>query len=278
MLGAAVRERRTTLGLSIEEAAAKAGIGTKTWSRYEAGAAIRQDKVRGLCKALGWSQLPEADGDVDETDENWLLEIGEDHEAWSSALEENCGRACAATFAAGSDLLSDQANDDLTALAREPRGTHVGQLDASWLCDSLPPQFLTRYDYDFVYALKAAIGVLRKRFANGSLVVESVIEELAVYLILSQADMFADFNQNFFDEDDDWHEWLGDILGDLDVEFFLYDCGWSLTPRMTYHFSHWLEAQFNAGDHAMTATERAADFARSLYTAPTESDATRPSK
>ena len=47
-LAEAIRNRRKELGLTIEEAAVKAGVGTKTWCRYEAGEAIRKDKTRGL--------------------------------------------------------------------------------------------------------------------------------------------------------------------------------------------------------------------------------------
>lgn len=36
-LARAIKLRRNELGLTIEEAAARAGVGTKTWSRYEAG-------------------------------------------------------------------------------------------------------------------------------------------------------------------------------------------------------------------------------------------------
>ena len=36
-LAEAIRRRRQELGLTIEEAARKADVGTKTWCRYEAG-------------------------------------------------------------------------------------------------------------------------------------------------------------------------------------------------------------------------------------------------
>ena len=48
-----IRLRRSELGLTIEEAASRTGIGTKTWCRYEAGESIRSDKWRPfqvLCK------------------------------------------------------------------------------------------------------------------------------------------------------------------------------------------------------------------------------------
>ena len=56
-----IKLRRNELGLTIEEAASRAGVGTKTWSRYEAGESIRRDKSKGICKALNWYSLPDQD-------------------------------------------------------------------------------------------------------------------------------------------------------------------------------------------------------------------------
>ena len=46
-LANSIKLRRNELGLTIEEAARKAGVGTKTWCRYEAGGAVRRDKGKG---------------------------------------------------------------------------------------------------------------------------------------------------------------------------------------------------------------------------------------
>lgn len=268
-LGVAIRARRIALGLSIEEASTKAGVGTKSWSRYEAGAAIREDKVRGVCKALRWTRLPEAGVEPDgDSDEGWLLSVDEGHEAWSPVLEAQFGRACAVAFAVGSDMLIDHVTADLNALAQEPRGTHVGELGASWLDGSLPEQFVPRYDYEFVYALQAACRVLRERFSGGALVVETVMEQLALYLILSETDVLADMSERFLSDHDDWREWLGDILGDTDVEFYLFTSGLALTPRMSYHFDHWNKNQFNAAGQLMTSAERAAETIGTLFADP----------
>ena len=45
----------------------------------------------------------------------------------------------------------DNIEQDLESLSHKARGTHIGELDDSWLKDSLPPQFLPLYDYDFLY-------------------------------------------------------------------------------------------------------------------------------
>lgn len=255
-LASAIRERRVTLNLSIEEAAAKAGVGAKSWGRYESGGAIRHDKTRGVCRALGWSKLPGAEKDPDDTDDDWLRNVDHSHEAWSEALNKRHGRACAISFAIGSDLMCDHLAEDLEALAEQPRGTHVGQLAASWLDGDLPRQFVPRYDYEFVYGLKAAVDRLRKRFAHGDLVAHTVLEELALYLILGQTELFADMDPALLgDNEDDWREWLAGILGDLDVEFLLFTSGWALGADFNYHFDHWDEGQFYMGEGVKTGIQ-----------------------
>jgi len=248
-LGNVIRTRRQSLGLSIEEAARRAGVTTKTWSRYESGASIRSDKVRGVCRALGWSKLPTHDGRAPEckAEDDFLGNIGTDHGAWSLALADKCGIECAKVFSAGSDFVYDALSEDLESLASEPRGTHIGQLPVSMIIDELPPQFLYRYDYELIYELRAAVARLRNRFVAGSLVAYTVLEELALLLIFSKAELYSEMSPSILPTAGIWREWLGDILGDLDVELYLYNSNWALTPRITYHFDHWREAQFYGG-------------------------------
>lgn len=49
-----IKTRRNELDLTIEEAVFLAGVGIKTWCRYEAGGSIRADKFKGICKTLNW--------------------------------------------------------------------------------------------------------------------------------------------------------------------------------------------------------------------------------
>ena len=44
-LGKKIKVRRNELRLTIEEAASRAGVGVKTWCRYESGGSIRKDKM-----------------------------------------------------------------------------------------------------------------------------------------------------------------------------------------------------------------------------------------
>ena len=59
-LGKAIKSRRQELGLTIEDAASRAGVGTKSWCRYESGESIRSDKAKGICKALNWCTFPDS--------------------------------------------------------------------------------------------------------------------------------------------------------------------------------------------------------------------------
>ena len=77
-----IKKRRNELRLTIEETAQRAGVGTKTWCRYEAGGAIRHDKYKGLCKALHWLEFPSKDSDK----ASFNLERYKAHKAWSNYL------------------------------------------------------------------------------------------------------------------------------------------------------------------------------------------------
>ena len=99
-----IKSRRLELSLTIEEAAKRAGVGTKTWCRYEAGEAIRSDKYKGLCKALNWPVTPSADQTVKDSSP---VEDYRNHEAWSAYLEKTFGYKAAMSFAVGSDIVSD---------------------------------------------------------------------------------------------------------------------------------------------------------------------------
>ena len=136
-LGAKIKRRRNELGFTIEEAAAKAGVGTKTWSRYESGESIRRDKIMNICKVLNWNKLPEQE----ENEIGFNLNEYKSNELWPKALADDLGEAAAISFVIGSEILLDNIQQDLDTLSCKPKGTHIGELDISWLKDSLPLQF-----------------------------------------------------------------------------------------------------------------------------------------
>ena len=91
-LGRSIRQRRNELSLTIEEAAKKAGVGTKTWNRYEAGESIRTDKVKGVCRVLQWQALPEGESVFED---GFDIEEYKSHLAWSPFLAESFGEFAA---------------------------------------------------------------------------------------------------------------------------------------------------------------------------------------
>lgn len=246
-LAKSIKQRRNELNLTIEEAAAKAEVGTKTWSRYEAGGSIRKDKYRGICKALNWHVLPVKG----ESDTSNTLDLNEyrNHKAWSLYLLDTFGRFAATSFVIGSDILLDNLRADMESLSSMPRRSHIGEIDVSWMEALLPPQFLMRYDYDFLYILHDTINRLRLIASTGNpIVAHSVLEELALYLIVEESRLLMESIEPDIECDDteaynSWDEWIFDVFEDMDVITFLYSDVY-LANDNPYHFEHWLERQF----------------------------------
>lgn len=238
-----IKSRRNELGLTIEEAASRAGVGTKTWCRYEAGESIRKDKCKGICKALNWHSLPDQDG---KNSANISVQEFKNHTAWSKFLENSFGAEAAISFAAGSDILYDYIKEDMAELSSLPAGTHIGQLSISWLSSSLPEQFLMYYDYNFLYQMKCSLCEMRMRAKNNlPMTAHSVMEELLIYLCSEEASALIELNDGFYgiEDSDATGEWIFDLFGDMDIISSLYSNEY-LNPDHPYHFSHWSEQQF----------------------------------
>jgi transcriptional regulator with XRE-family HTH domain len=245
-LGKKIKLRRNELHLTIEEAALRAGVGTKTWSRYEAGESIRKDKCKGICKALNWRSFPDGEEAVDK---KTLVEEFRNHEAWSQFLADQFGTKAAIAFAAGSDILLDDIKQDQSDLAAMPSGSHIGQLSTSLLSEVLPQQFLTRYDYDFLYHMKCVLLELRWRAKNGkAMTAHSVLEELIIYLCNEEAQAYIEVGAGADDladtEYDGYSEdWVFDLFDDMDILAFLYSDLY-LDEDCPFHFVHWGDQQF----------------------------------
>ncbi len=255
-LADAIRQRRLELGLSAEEAARRAGVGTKTWFRYESGSSIRNDKVKGVCKALSWTALPVQDGGElgDNGEYAWLESIDASHEAWSPKLDEMFGRKASVSFAVGSDILLDYLNEDLGELAKMPVRTHLGELACSWLVDFLPGQFLQRYTYEFVFRLRTVLLRYRMRARYGwEMSAHSPAEELLVRLIrdfsFDAIDGWTPWLDDSIPGDDQWQEtegwrdWPESLCDDDDFKTFLDEGNW-VEEGNPYHFDRWFEPQF----------------------------------
>lgn len=241
-----IRMRRLELGLTIETAATKAGVGTKTWCRYEAGEAIRSDKVKGICKSLNWGKLP---GNDDESESDFDLATYKKDVAWSTFISENFGEAAAVSFIVGSEILLDYIKNDISELSSMPKESHVGQIDYSMLSEMLPEQFLMEYDYEFLFKLKLTVDLLRERAKNGqNVIAHSVIEELAFFLIVEAAEILM---ESFLPEMkkcgikglDDWRDWIYDMFDDCDIVTWLYS-EFYVTENNIYHFKYWFDEQF----------------------------------
>ncbi len=242
-----IRSRRQELGLTIEEAASRAGVGTKTWCRYEAGESIRQDKAKGICRALNWRTMP-----GEENAGRFDLERYRHHKAWSAYLCDRFGEAAAISFVIGSDILLDHISEDMNELSRMPAGTHIGQIPVSMLQGDLPQQFLMRYDYEFLYQLKASVKDLRAiahaAHRTGAFLAHTVMQEMLLYLIVEESRFLMESMQQEMEEHevsglDVWDEWAFDLFDDMDVVTYLYS-GMYLAPDDTHHFEHWVDEQF----------------------------------
>jgi hypothetical protein len=242
-LGRAIRARREELSFSIEQAANLASVGTETWRRYEAGGGIRTDKVRGICAALRWRALP-GTGEEPGTDDDdlWTTYDPETDDGYSDWLGQRFGIACAKAFDFGSTILLDQAQDDLDELSKMPRGTHIGELSASWLDGLFPAQWVPRYDYEFVYRFRVAVDRLRTRALNPTgwdslMLALTVGEGIALRLIFEQGDACAELRGS--DETREWRDWTDDLtLPDWAIHL-MYAGKSSFDESAPYGFDHW---------------------------------------
>ena len=244
-IGKKIKIRRNELRLTIEEAASRAGVGVKTWYRYETGGSIRKDKCKGICKALNWRDFPNNAGS--ERGRNLVGEY-KDHEAWSQFLADNYGVKAAVSFAVGSDLLLDYIEQDLSDLASMPAGSHIGQLSTSFIKMELPEQFLMKYTYDFLYQMKCTLIQLRKSAsAERIFKAHTVMEELIIYLCNEEAMAFMEVSGETEVRDNKDSEysddWVFDMFGDTDLITSLYNDK-NLDEEHSYFFTHWGEQQF----------------------------------
>lgn len=259
-LGLDIRNRRIELGLTIEDAANKSGVGTKTWYRYESGGAIRRDKVKGVCKTLKWNNIP---GNNDSKIIVYELQKYKKYKTWSPYLEVNFGIYAALSFVIGSDILLDEISEGIQMLSEMPRGSHIGEL-SSFISSIMPEQFLMRYDYEFLWHMRSRLINLRNSAAHvNSMIAHCVIDELILYLIMEESQNLleninintnslnekrtdSEINKfcNEYDDYDNRSSWAYDIFDDMDIVTYLYSDLISLEPDDTYHFNNWFKQQF----------------------------------
>ena len=147
-LAARITARREELGLTPELAAAHAGTGVSTWTKYERTGRIGRHKIAAVCRALYWSDLDGTPGDFVDQPER---------PAWSRALALRLGDDAAIAYADASDELIAASEHDLDLLGELAAGTHLGVLPGSQLRPLLPDRALVRYDYEFVIELRDGV-------------------------------------------------------------------------------------------------------------------------
>ena len=146
----------------------------------------------------------------------------------------------------GSDILLDYIRQDLEALSAMPKGSHIGELEISWLDMGLPQQFLMEYDYDFLYYLQTVLLRLRMRVAQEEpITIRTVAEEVLLYLAVEESRFLMEeiLPKIQVEEEEKWDSWPFDLCDDMDVVTFLYS-GSYITEENPYHFTHWREEQF----------------------------------
>ncbi|GAA3397530.1 hypothetical protein [Cryptosporangium minutisporangium] len=251
-LGAAIRGRRLELGLTIEQAALAAGVGSESWRRYELGKAIRVDKIRGVCRALRWQSLPALADDVSSagtgTDTNWERVL--EWDVYSPQMAAVHGDPQARIFALGYQLLiEEQLKQDIAALSSRPRGSHLGELGGSaWLDRYLPKRWLTRYDYEFCYQVLAVATAVRNRLAapkeESVRIARCPLDAIMLYLIVEDG-----YSAFVFGEGDnpanlvDVGAWLLKLTGkDTNRAYAaLYDDAVRVPVGDPWYFDHWFD-------------------------------------
>lgn len=113
----------------------------------------------------------------------------------------------------------------------------------------MPQQFITKYDYEFVYKLSKVLAQYTSRNKVGSsYTAHSVIEEIYLYLIAKESILyFESLDENshlqlkeLLDYND---EWPFDIFDDMDSYTFLYTDIY-IEEDSPYHFKNWFVPQF----------------------------------
>ena len=151
------------------------------------------------------------------------------HEAWSQFLADNYGVKAAVSFAVGSDVLLDYIEQDLSDLASMPVGSHIGQLNTSFIKRWIfLHKFLMRYTYDFLYQMKCTLVHLRQKFKywGGMVKAHTVMEELIIYLCNEEAMAFMEVSDERVATDSKnlgySEDWVFDMFDDEDIITFLY--------------------------------------------------------
>ena len=239
-LGYRMRERRQELGLTIEAAARRAGVGTKTWYRYEAGEPIRRDKYQGVCQALGWSTLPIGeDGEKIE----WTLSAFQNDEYWCPQIAYAYGDDAAVCIVVGARQVKQMIEDTLETLMKKPRETHIGEVSETGFAKWMPAEYMMRYDYAFMYELRNTLNNVLSRLNDGKSIwdvrPQTTAEEI-LYYIMSQVGTWIFEHEWVPAKEFDRDGWIFKFFEGQDIKDALYS-GRPVYHHTMYDFNEWFD-------------------------------------
>lgn len=264
----AIRARRVEMDASIPDIARRAGVSAQTWRNYESGRTrVRGDKVYGVWTALGWwpesvfdglttsssawTDGPDEDGfDPFEDDlaaaslPSWSHAEAQADGSWSPLLSASLGEDCARCFSVGVDLYRGLVGEDVGQLAGMPRGTHLGQLEESWIGGALPHAWTTRYDHEFCYHLLTlaedfCARLVTHPIGSGDPLVRSVAEELVLHHVLNLGHIVG--SSQGHPEADQWEQWFEELAGRPEDIGLLYASNLFPDADSPVHVSHWFD-------------------------------------
>lgn len=185
-----------------------------------------------------------------------IKELKKEEAAWSKALCRQEGELAAANFAHTSETLLDEIKMGIEeveeALAnKSDKNIPIVELSglnyADAIVESLPQQFVDRYNLAFLRDMGDALSVLQRNFHDEKEAVyeHTVMEEILLYLIMEYSDVMMDV-YGFSEADDEegvLNVWAFNVMDDMDVVTWLY-CGHYIDENHSYHFNNWMKRQF----------------------------------
>ncbi len=155
---------------------------------------------------------------------------------WSTDLANRYGESAALAFAIGADLLAEFCEEDLEALAKMPKDSHMGQLNCSHLRYYLPEQFLTRYNYEFYYFLRCRLTHLLTDLDNLKLSI--IFDEIMLYIIIVLGSELIEADEIL--AEDYTRNWFLALFSDVHVTDLFYEDNY-VDEADDYHFKNWFK-------------------------------------
>ena len=95
--------------------------------------------------------------------------------------------------------------------------------------------------FDMIMNFYMLYKLRQKAKMNLEIVTHSVLEELAIYLMVQESEILMDISD--LQLDGNWQDWVFDLFGDMDIVTCLYSNIYIREDNI-YHFEHWMDNQF----------------------------------